>query len=408
MKRRDLLKFGAASTAGLLLPLGQHAWAAQSSHRGPRLVVLFLRGAVDGLNVVAPYAEAAYYDYRPSIALNRPGAADGLLDLDGHFGLHPALAPLLPLWRSKQLAFVHACGSPDPDRSHFEAQAYMETATPGIATTRSGWLNRLAAALHLERAADTVAFASTQPLITRGSAPTATFPVGRGATRVKPMDRDPVRQAFDAIYRDDPRLGHIYSEAIASRTTLLAAVNKDMEHSAQGAPDPRGFSSDAQRAARMMLADPQLRLLFFQLGGWDTHVNQGAGRGQLANRLKPLAEALATFHATLGPVCRETVVLVISEFGRTAHENGDRGTDHGHGNVHWLLGGPIAGGRIYGKWTGLGESDLYQGRDVPVTTDFRAVIDVILESHLGANSSVRQHVLPGFAPNHQHLNGLLI
>ena len=135
MKRRDLVKFGAASAAGLLLSLGKHAWAARGVTRGPRLVVMFLRGAVDGLNVVAPYAEADYYDYRPSIAINRPGETDGLIDLDGHFGLHPALAPLLPLWQARQLAFVHACGSPDPDRSHFEAQAYMETATPGIATT---------------------------------------------------------------------------------------------------------------------------------------------------------------------------------------------------------------------------------------------------------------------------------
>jgi len=180
MKRRDILKFGAASTAGLLLPLARNTWAARATQRGPRLVVLFLRGAVDGLNVVAPYAEELYYDYRPTIAINRPREADGLLDLDGHFGLHPALAPLLPLWHSRQLAFIHACGSPDPDRSHFEAQAYMETATPGIATTRSGWLNRLTAAMHFERAAETVAFGATPPLITRGSAPTATF-ISRGS-----------------------------------------------------------------------------------------------------------------------------------------------------------------------------------------------------------------------------------
>jgi uncharacterized protein (DUF1501 family) len=408
MKRRELLKLGAASAAGLLLPLSHAAWAARSSQRGPRLVVMFLRGAVDGLNVVAPYAEEAYYDYRPSIAINRPGTTDGLLDLDGHFGLHPALAPLLPLWQAKQLAFVHACGSPDPDRSHFEAQAYMETATPGISTTRSGWLNRLATALHFERAADTVAFGATQPLITRGNAPTATFPVGQGAARMQPMDRDPVQIAFDAIYDGDPRLGRVYAEAIQSRTTLLAAVNQDMENSAQGAPDPQGFSNDARRAARMMAADPSLRLVFFQLGGWDTHVNQGAGRGQLANRLKPLGQALATFQTALGPVWRETVVLVISEFGRTAHENGDRGTDHGHGNVHWLLGGAIAGGRVYGEWNGLAENALYQGRDVPVTTDFRAVIDLILEAHLGASTSARQHVLPNFQPNRKSIKGLFV
>jgi uncharacterized protein (DUF1501 family) len=408
MKRRDLLKLGAVSAAGLLLPMGNHAWAARTSGHGPRLVVVFLRGAVDGLNVVAPYAEAAYYDYRPSIAVNQPGQRDGLLDLDGHFGLHPALAPLLPLWKARQLAFVHACGSPDPDRSHFEAQAYMETATPGVPITRSGWLNRLAAALHLDRAADTVAFGATQPLITRGSAPTATFPVGRGATHMKPMDHDLIRLAFDAVYTGDPRLGRIYDEAIQSRTTLLAAVDKDMEQSAQGAPDPKGFTHDAVRAARMMVADPHLRLVFFQLGGWDTHVNQGAGRGQLANRLKPLGEALAAFQQSLAPIWHETVVLVISEFGRTTHENGDRGTDHGHGNVHWLLGGPVAGGRIFGDWAGLSESALYERRDLPVITDFRSVIDLILVAHFGANAHVRQHVLPGFSPDHSSITGLFV
>lgn len=406
MKRRDFLKFASAGTAGLLVPLSQSAWAARGAQPGPRLVVLFLRGAIDGLNVVAPYAEEAYYDYRPSIALSRPGESDGLLDLDGHFGLHPALVSLMPLWQQRQLAFVHACGSPDPDRSHFEAQAYMETATPGVTTTRSGWMNRLAAALHYTRAADTVAFGATQPLITRGAAPTATFPVGRGATHSKPMDHDPVRLAFDAVYDDDPRLGKIYQEAIVSRTTLLSAVEKDMAASSQGAPGAQGFSADTRRAARMMRADPHLRLVFFQLGGWDTHVNQGATHGQLANHLKPLGEGLATFQHALGPLWRDTIVLVISEFGRTARENGDRGTDHGHGNVHWLLGGNIRGGRVYGDWRGLSTNALHQDRDLPVTTDFRSVIDLVLDRHLAASRTIRKHVIPGFTPDHRHIHDL--
>lgn len=406
MKRRELLKYTVASATGLLLPLSRNVWAARSATRGPRLVVIFLRGAVDGLNVVTPFAEDLYYDYRPSIAIGRPGETDGLLNLDGHFGLHPALAPLSPLWQTKQLAFVHACGSPDPDRSHFEAQAYMETATPGVNSTRSGWLNRLASAMDFDRASDTVAFGATQPLITRGIAPTATFPVGKAATRTKPMDRDPIQQAFDAVYRHDARLGKVYAEAIQSRSILMAALHEDMENSAQGAPDPQGFSSDVRRAAQMMVADPNLRLVFFQLGGWDTHVNQGGAHGQLANHLKPLGEALAVFHRSLGSTWRETVVLVISEFGRTAHENGDRGTDHGHGNVHWLLGGAIAGGRVYGDWRGLADSALHENRDLPVTTDFRSLIDLILTAHLGANAQVRQQVLPNFTPQHQHISGL--
>lgn len=408
MKRRDLLKFAAAGTAGLLVPLSKTAWAARSTQPGPRLVVLFLRGAVDGLNVVAPYAEEAYYDYRPSIAINRPGQTDGLLDLDGHFGLHPALSPLMPLWQQRQLAFIHACGSPDPDRSHFEAQAYMETGTPGVPTTRSGWMNRLALALHYARAADTVAFGATQPLITRGPAPTATFPVGRGATHQKPMDRDPVQIAFDAIYDGDPRLGRVYQEAISSRQTLLTAVEKDMAASSQGAPGPQGFSADTRRAARMMQADPKLRLVFFQLGGWDTHVNQGAAHGQLASHLKPLGEGLATFQHSLGLLWQDTVVLVVSEFGRTARENGDRGTDHGHGNVHWLLGGRVHGGHVYGDWRGLTSKALHQDRDLPVTTDFRSVIDLVLQKHLATNRAIREHVLPGFTPDYSNIHNLLV
>jgi len=407
MKRRELLKFAAAST-GLLLPFGHSAWAARATNQGPRLVVIFLRGAVDGLNVVAPYADDRYYELRPTIALGHPGQSDGLLDLDGHFGLHPALSSLMPMWRAQELAFVHACGSPDPVRSHFEAQAFMETATPGNPATRSGWLNRAAKAMHFDQAFETVAFGATQPLITRGSAATATFPVGRSATRLKPMDRDPVRQAFDRIYANNASLGGIYREAVSSRTKLLSAVQADMAHSSQGAPDPQGFANDVLRGARMLRADPALRLMFFQLGGWDTHVNQGAEHGQLATRLKPLGEALSVFRQALGADWRKTVVLVVSEFGRTAHENGDRGTDHGHGNVHWVLGGAINGARIYGNWLGLEEKYLHQGRDLPVTTDFRSLIDLILQRHMGAGHAARRFVLPAFAPDYSHIDKLLI
>jgi len=408
MKRRDFLKAGLASTAGLMLPIGDRAWAVRAGAQGPRLAVVFLRGAVDGLNVVTPYAEDEYYEYRPTIALPRPGEGDGLLDLDGHFGLHPALEAVLPLWKKKELAFVHACGSPDPNRSHFEAQDYMETATPGVPGTRNGWMNRLAGALHLAHAEDTVAFGSTEPLITRGAAATTTFPTGRGASRTMPMDRDPVQLAFDALYRKDRRLGRVYSEAVRSRAALRSALEQDMGSASQGAPDAKGFSGDALRAARMMVADPSIRLVFFQLGGWDTHINEGATHGQLANHLKPLGDGLAAFREALGPTWRETVVLVVSEFGRTAHENGNRGTDHGHGNVHWVLGGAVRGGRVYGDWRGLADDALYQHRDVPVTTDFRSVIDIILAHHLGLRGHARATVLPGFMPSRKGIAGIII
>lgn len=390
-----------------LLPPGSVAWGARLQQAGPRLVVVFLRGAVDGLNVVVPYAESEYYAYRPTIAVTHPNTSDGVIDLDGHFGMHPALASLIPLWKRGQLAFVHACGSPDPDRSHFEAQAYMETGTPGVPGTTTGWMNRLAAAMQLDRASDTVAFGASTPLIVRGSAPVATFPTGRAAVRTQPIDRDPVRLAFERIYADDPRLGATYREALQARSTLMSALAADMLAAARGAPGPQGFPADAARAAHMMTADPHLRLVFFQLGGWDTHVNQGAGRGQLANHLRPLGEGLAVFANALGPDWRNTVVLVVSEFGRTVRENGNRGTDHGHGNAHWLLGGELGGGRVYGDWPGIGETALHQNRDLPVTTDFRSVIALLARRHLAIDTRTLTSVLPGFTPETAKLANLL-
>lgn len=407
MDRRTILKLGVNALGMGLLPLGGAAWGARLEQDGPRLVVIFLRGAVDGLNVVAPYADDLYYEYRPTIAIAKPGSTNGLIDLDGHFGLHPALAALYPLWKTGQLAFIHACGSPDPDRSHFESQAYMETATPGVPSTTTGWMNRLAAAMQLHQAADVVAFGATTPLIVRGPTPVATFPTGKAATHPEAMDRGRVQEAFDRIYLNDPRLGGIYRESLQTRSTLLRALDADMSASAQGAPDPSGFPADVVRAARMMVADPQLRLVFFQLGGWDTHVSEGAGTGTLANHLKPLGDGLAAFTTALGSRWRNTVVMVISEFGRTARENGNRGTDHGHGNAHWILGGAIGGGHVYGDWRGLSESGLHQNRDLPVTTDFRSVIALVAQRHLNVNPAALRTVLTGFAPDTAPLDRLL-
>ena len=405
MRRRAFLTGTAA--AGMMLPFGRAAWAARLGGPGPRLVVVFLRGAVDGLNVVVPYTDAAYYDDRPTIAVARPRDDGGVRDLDGRFGLHPALDALMPLWRKRQLAFVHACGSPDPDRSHFEAQAYMETATPGVPGTTTGWMNRLAAAMHFDRPSDMVAFGATTPLIVRGPTAVATFPTGRAAARPQPIDRDPVRQAFDPLYETDPRLAAVWREARQARAKLLSDMESDMSASAEGAPDPQGFPTDAAHAARMMVADPGVRLVFFQLGGWDTHVNQGAAKGQLAGHLKPLGDGLAALCTGLGPVWDETAVLVISEFGRTAHENGNRGTDHGHGNAHWLLGGRIGGARVYADWRGLSQDALHQQRDLPVTTDFRSVIALVMQRHLNLPAAAFARVLPGFAPDFRNIAPML-
>ncbi|HQU17381.1 MAG: hypothetical protein B7Z66_11410 [Chromatiales bacterium 21-64-14] len=400
MQRRQFLKRSALLAAGTLTPIGKAAWAARGAPTGtPRLIVVFLRGAVDGLNVVIPYADEEYYEYRPLIGIPAPGRPAGALDLDGHFGLHPALEAVLPLWKERSLAFVHACGSPDPSRSHFEAQAYMETATPGIASTRDGWLNRLLAVLpHDTGAVPGIAFGPTLPRILHGPVPVTNFPTGRAATRAMPTDRPVIRATFDRVYSGHDPLSRAYREGVRARQALLTDLQQDMSAADEGAPSPVGFSDDTARLARMISADPSIHTAFFALGGWDTHVNEGATTGQLADHLRPLAEGLTTLAHGLGPHYRETVILVMSEFGRTARENGNGGTDHGHGNALWVLGGPVHGGRVLGSWPGLDTTALYQERDLAVTTDFRAVIDVVLEHHLGLAAAARRRVLPEFRP----------
>jgi len=408
MQRRQLLRSAAAGLAWTAV--GRTAFAATGNASLPankRLVVVFLRGAVDGLSVVAPYTEGAYYQQRSTIALARPGQDGGLLDLDGHFGLNPNLAPLMPLWQSGKLAFVHASGSPDPTRSHFDAQDYMESGTPGRKGTPDGWLNRL-----LGAAPAAVAPAPAHASVTRGISVGATLPriwagpnpvanIANGARATKPtqLDRPQVSKAFDALYAGNDALSKAYRESQQSR----AEVNEAMSSAAReqmvadnGAPLPNGFPDDAGRLAQLMRRDPNVQFAFLALGGWDTHVNQGGAKGQLANRLQPLGQGLAEFATRLGPVFDDTTVLVISEFGRTARQNGTGGTDHGHGNVMWALGGSIAGGRVYGRWPGVDASALHEGRDLAITTDFRQVLAGVCMNNLRLPDDRLAAVFPGF------------
>lgn len=398
MRRRQLLKAGALVSASLLLPVGRTAWALTSDTQTPgRLIVIFLRGAVDGLNVVAPYADGEYYDYRPSIALAPPGHSKGLLDLDGHFGLHPALSDLMPLWQERSLAFVHASGSPDPNRSHFEAQAYMERGEPGVNHGDVGWMNRLLTALPGKHSAtEALAVGPNVPLILSGPTGVANVPAGKRADRPMPMDHSRVREVFDQLYGGHSSLDKVYREAVQARQTLLTDLHQDMENASNGAPSSLGFPEDAARVAGLFRRDPRTRLAFFGLGGWDTHVNEGQADGQLAHHLKPLGSGLMTLAKGLGPLYKDTTILVISEFGRTAHENGNGGTDHGHGNVMWVLGGAVKGGRVHGQWPGLAEDQLYQKRDLAVTTDFRSVIDAVLAGPMNLGEQQRRTVFPGF------------
>jgi len=392
VRRRVFLKTAAAT----LLSLGPDAWAAAAEGGPGRLIVILLRGAVDGLSVVIPYAEEAYYRERSSIAIAPPGKPDGAVALDGHFALHPALAGLMPLWENRELAFVHAAGSPDPTRSHFDAQLYLENGTPGESTTRDGWMNRLLLALPGPRGAtDAISVGPTMPRILTGRAAVATLPLGPGGARPLPIDQPEVGAAFDRLYSSDDALGRSYREGRAARAQLIAALAAERQIADNGAPPPTGFPREAAHLAALIRRQSGIRLVALGLGGWDTHVNQGNHAGQLAQHLRPLGEGLAALARGSGEAWRDTVVVVLSEFGRTVRENGNGGTDHGHGNVIWLLGGAINGGRIYGDWPGLAPAQLYQRRDLAVATDFRSVLAAILERHMRLADLQLEAVLPG-------------
>jgi uncharacterized protein (DUF1501 family) len=385
MDRRTFLHAAAFAGAGLMLPVGGGAWAATVAQPTRRkLVVVMLRGAVDGMNVVAPYGDANYRVLRPTIGLERPGGEGGALDLDGYFGLHPALAPLQPLWQQKKLAFVHASGSPDATRSHFDAQDYMESATPGNKNTPDGWMNRALAALPGQSTPSrALALGPTLPRILSGSAPAINLPNGAAATKATVLDRPAIGAAFDALYANNDRFGRAYQDGrSAHREVMEASESREMKAADNGAPLPNGFPDDAARLATLMRNDPNIQMVFVPLGGWDTHANQGAATGQLAGRLQPLGLGLATLVQRLGPMFDDTTIVVMSEFGRTARQNGNGGTDHGHGNVMWVLGGRVAGGRVLGDWKGVGDAALNEGRDLPVTTDFRQVLAQVAEQHL--------------------------
>lgn len=411
MDRRSFLRHLMLASGGLMLSVGRRGWAARLADDGEdarRLVVVFLRGAVDGLNVVVPWADDRYHEARPSIAIPRPGQAGGVTDLDGHFGLHPALSPMLQFWQDKTLAFIHASGSPDPSRSHFDAQAFMETGTPGVATTPDGWMNRLLGALPGPRSpTEALSLGPTLPRILMGANSVANLPLGRSADHPIALDRPKVADAFGALYQGNTPLDKAFREGQQARGELMSDLAKDMSDSYNGAPGVGGFSQDSARLAQLMNRDAGIRLAFLAVGGWDTHVGEGSSNGQLARHLQSLGDGLAALATGLGPVYKDTAILVMSEFGRTVRENGNGGTDHGHGNVMWLMGGRVKGGKIYGDWPGLAEDALYQARDLAVTTDFRQVISAVLARHLSLPDAVLARVFPQGPGGAASMGGLL-
>jgi uncharacterized protein (DUF1501 family) len=318
MRRRDLL---ALTAAAALAPLAAPALAAapQTAGAPKRLVVVLLRGAVDGLNVVIPYADEAYYAARPTIAVQRPEAGEGAgLALDDHFALHPALAALMPLWRERQLAFVHAAGSSDPTRSHFDAQLFVENGTPGRHATADGWMNRLLAALPGPRGpTDAIAIGPTLPAILRGPLTVANLPLGQAAGHQLAIDRPEIASAFDRLYAGGGPLGRAYREGRAARAELLGQIGPEPQAADGGSLPANGFPAQAARLAHLLSRNRRTRLAFVALDGWDTHVRQGGAQGQLAERLQPLGDGLAALAHGLGSDWNDTVVIVMSEFGRT-------------------------------------------------------------------------------------------
>lgn len=404
LSRRRLLHLTAAGllvpAAGIQIARAQVPLAAQPP---ARLVVVMLRGAVDGLSLVVPHGEAAYYAARPTIAVARPGEADGLLPLTSLFGLHPALAPLLPHWQRGELAFVHASGSHDPTRSHFDAQDYLESGTPGRKSTPDGWLNRLATVLAGEQATpvsqrlQAINLGPVMPRIFAGDAAVASLASGNAAITRGVLERPRFAGAFAELYSGDDRLAQAVREAAATREAIMNSLASDDPRADQGALPLQGLARDTLRLGQLMQRDARVRLAFVPVGGWDTHANQGAGRGALANRFGLLAQALETLVQGLADQLPHTSILVMSEFGRTLKQNGSNGTDHGHGNVAWLLGGGVAGGRVLGEWPGLAPAALHEGRDLAVTTDFRDIVADVLEQRFRLADRQLARVLPDFA-----------
>src|SRR4051812_1862789 len=363
------------------------------------LVTIFQRGAVDGLNMIVPFGERDYYAARPSIAIPRPNGADGAVDLDGFFGLHPRLAPLKPLWDSRQLAIVHASGSPDGTRSHFDAQDYMESGTPGVKSTQDGWLNRY---LHArEHASATpfraVALAPQLPRSLQGVEPAlAMNQIGQFGIRAG-QATDMVQASFESEYAAaaDRVLNRTGGQAFDA-VKMLKSADPAKYQPENGAEYPRSGYGDALRQiAQLVKADVGLEIAFAEAGGWDTHVNQGSSAGQLAQRLADFGQGIAALARDLGDRMEDVVILTMSEFGRAVAENGNRGTDHGHGNAMFIIGGQhVRGGKVYGKWPGLAREQRYDGRDLAVTTDFRSVFNEVVRQHLGLADT--RTIFPGF------------
>jgi uncharacterized protein (DUF1501 family) len=362
MNRRDFIKSSAIAVAGTAF--GFNAFGAAKSKT---VVVLFQRGAVDGLNMIVPYGEGAYYAARPSIAIPKNDA----LDLDGFFGAHPSMQPLMPYWKDRSLAVVHAAGSPNATRSHFDAQDFMETGTPGVKSTQSGFLTRALDAKKTAKPLNAISITQSLPRIFAGSSVLATSDIARFANS-----------------RNSELLRVMYPQTYEAMRVLQTVKPSSASY-------PRGpLANSLRQIAQLIKANVGLELAFADVAGWDTHAGQGGKEGQFANNLRLFSEALAAFANDLGTRMSDVIVVTTSEFGRTVRENGNRGTDHGHGTVMLLLGGNVKGGKVHGAWPGLDVEQLFERRDLAVTTDFRDVFAEVLMKGLSVPSI--DNVFPGY------------
>lgn len=409
--RRDFLKAATAASMSAFIP-GFQAWAAGSTSPpddGSKLVVVFLRGAVDGLSIVVPHGESLYYSVRPKIAIQAASGSSGPLVLDSDFSLHPSLAPLVPLWKNKSLAFVLNSGSPDPTRSHFDAQDYMESGMPGNKTASTGWLNRLLTKLPNNNSpVRAINLGTTTPRILQGPVSSATYTPTRRPGQQAAIDRPVISDIFRSMYegRNDD-LERAYCEGMEARATIREKLSDEQVMANQGALPANRFGAFGKQLGKLLRDEPKVQVAFVGLGGFDTHVNQGAAKGQLANQLNTVGSGLSELVTALGPTFKKTTILVMSEFGRTVKENGNGGTDHGHGNCLWMLGGSINGGKMYGRWDGIHQNALYEGRDLPVTTDFRAVLSSVIGEHMNLSRAQLEYIFPEFKQTDNSLANLM-
>lgn len=410
LSRRDVLLGLAASLA---LAEGGRA-APEPLAKPPVLVFLFLRGAMDGLSALVPYTEAAYYGHRDRIAIPRPGQGAGAaVDLDGQFALHPALGPLLPGFRRGELAFVHAVGSHHETRSHFDAQDYMELATPGSKRSE-GWLTR--AVRGLDASTGPLGFALEEPLPRSLEGERSALAID-GIHRVRARRSGPlagaVQSGFARMYRSEGAASEGSNDTVVATVQRRGAAGFALFERLDPLIDvpPRALYPDKNKLGQSLADVARLvraglgRVFTLSSGGWDTHRAQGASEGHLATAFRGLATALSAFREDLGDDFERVLVLGVTEFGRTVRQNGTGGTDHGHGSVMLAWGGNVRGGKVYGTWPGLGEEQLYEGRDLQVTTDFRDVFAEVARRHLGVLDP--SPLFPGYALDPARSLGLL-